>query len=141
VVEVDEVEREEVEAVLPIQRRNAGRAGESVSILFPRAKWPSEKAVRRQACGVELHSKSSIGKTRTATNNNLATNMDGTPRKKRRYKPGTLALKEIRRYQRSTDLLLRKLPFARLVRLQSLVPIYLNLLTDKPHRYEKSLLT
>lgn len=35
--------------------------------------------------------------------------------KKRRYKPGTLALKEIRQYQRTTDLLLRKLPFARLV--------------------------
>jgi len=35
--------------------------------------------------------------------------------KKRRYKPGTLALKEIRRYQKSTDLLLLKLPFSRLV--------------------------
>ncbi|KAF2203728.1 histone-fold-containing protein, partial [Delitschia confertaspora ATCC 74209] len=34
----------------------------------------------------------------------------------RRYKPGTRALQEIRRYQKSTDLLLRKLPFARLVR-------------------------
>ncbi|EPE34077.1 Histone-fold containing protein [Glarea lozoyensis ATCC 20868] len=37
-------------------------------------------------------------------------------RKKRRYRPGTLALKEIRRYQNSTDLLMRKLPFSRLVR-------------------------
>ncbi|EMF12022.1 histone-fold-containing protein [Sphaerulina musiva SO2202] len=36
--------------------------------------------------------------------------------KKRRYKPGTLALKEIRRYQKSTDLLVAKLPFSRLVR-------------------------
>ena len=36
-------------------------------------------------------------------------------RKKRRYKPGTLALKEIRRYQASTDLLMRRLPFSRLV--------------------------
>lgn len=35
---------------------------------------------------------------------------------KRRFKPGTVALREIRKYQRSTDLLLRKLPFARLVR-------------------------
>lgn len=32
---------------------------------------------------------------------------------KRRYRPGTLALKEIRRYQKSTELLIRKLPFAR----------------------------
>ncbi|KZF21312.1 histone-fold-containing protein [Xylona heveae TC161] len=43
---------------------------------------------------------------------------DPLPRhqKTRRYKPGTLALKEIRRYQRTTDLLLLKLPFSRLVR-------------------------
>jgi len=36
--------------------------------------------------------------------------------KKRRYRPCSLALKEIRKYQRSTELLIRKLPFARLVR-------------------------
>ncbi|EPS26169.1 histone H3-like centromeric protein hH3v [Penicillium oxalicum] len=42
---------------------------------------------------------------------------DPTPTgKRRRYKPGTVALKEIRRYQRSYDLLIAKLPFARLVR-------------------------
>ena len=40
----------------------------------------------------------------------------GHVRKKRRYRPGTLALREIRRYQKSTELLIRKLPFARLVR-------------------------
>jgi histone H3 len=37
-------------------------------------------------------------------------------KKKRRYRPGTVALREIRRYQRCTDLLIRKLPFQRLVR-------------------------
>ena len=31
-------------------------------------------------------------------------------------RPGTVALREIRKYQRSTELLIRKLPFARLVR-------------------------
>lgn len=36
--------------------------------------------------------------------------------KKGRYRPGTVALREIRRYQKSTDLLIRKLPFQRLVR-------------------------
>ncbi|CAN0477985.1 unnamed protein product [Ascophyllum nodosum] len=30
--------------------------------------------------------------------------------------PGTVALREIRRYQKSTELLIRKLPFQRLVR-------------------------
>jgi histone H3 len=33
-----------------------------------------------------------------------------------RYRPGTVALREIRKYQKSTDLLIRKLPFQRLVR-------------------------
>ncbi|OQR82908.1 histone H3 variant [Achlya hypogyna] len=37
-------------------------------------------------------------------------------KKGRRYKPGVRSLLEIRRYQRSTELLLRRLPFARLVR-------------------------
>ena len=37
-------------------------------------------------------------------------------RKKRRFRPGAAALKEIRKYQRSTDLLIRKAPFGRLIR-------------------------
>ncbi|KAI9334922.1 histone-fold-containing protein [Obelidium mucronatum] len=37
-------------------------------------------------------------------------------KKPHRYRPGTVALREIRKYQKSTDLLLRKLPFARVVR-------------------------
>jgi histone H3 len=40
----------------------------------------------------------------------------GGVRKPHRYRPGTVALREIRRYQKSTELLLRKLPFQRLVR-------------------------
>ncbi|KAF5832580.1 histone H3 variant [Dunaliella salina] len=39
-----------------------------------------------------------------------------TTGKPHRYRPGTVALREIRKYQKSTDLLIRKLPFARLVR-------------------------
>ena len=37
-------------------------------------------------------------------------------KKPRRYRPGTVALREIRRYQKSTDLLIKKAPFQRLVR-------------------------
>ena len=40
----------------------------------------------------------------------------GTSKRKRRMRPGTVALREIRRYQKSSDLLIRKLPFQRLVR-------------------------
>ena len=36
--------------------------------------------------------------------------------KAKRWRPGTVALREIRRYQKSTELLIRKLPFQRLVR-------------------------
>ncbi|KAJ1471880.1 histone-fold-containing protein [Baffinella frigidus] len=35
---------------------------------------------------------------------------------KRRYRPGSVAIREIKRYQKSTELLLRKAPFQRLVR-------------------------
>merc|ERR1719316_2376778 len=37
-------------------------------------------------------------------------------KKPHRYRPGVVALREIRKYQKSTELLLRKLPFQRLVR-------------------------
>ncbi|CAB9515935.1 Histone H3 [Seminavis robusta] len=40
----------------------------------------------------------------------------GGVKKPHRYRPGTVAIREIRRYQKSTDLLIRKLPFQRLVR-------------------------
>ena len=40
----------------------------------------------------------------------------GGVKKPHRYRPGVVALREIRRYQKSTDLLIKKLPFQRLVR-------------------------
>ncbi len=40
----------------------------------------------------------------------------GGVKKPHRYRPGTVALREIRRFQKSTDLLIRKAPFQRLVR-------------------------
>ena len=40
----------------------------------------------------------------------------GGVKKPRRYRPGTVALREIRKYQKSTELLIRHLPFQRLVR-------------------------
>jgi len=46
-------------------------------------------------------------------------------RKKHRYRPGTVALREIRKYQKSTDLLIQKLPFSRVVR-----EIALDMMTD-----------
>jgi histone H3 len=44
-------------------------------------------------------------------------NPDGSAIKKpHRWRPGTVALREIRKYQKSTELLIKKLPFQRVVR-------------------------
>ena len=40
----------------------------------------------------------------------------GGIKKPHRFRPGTVATREIRKYQKSTDLLIRKLPFQRLVK-------------------------
>ena len=46
-----------------------------------------------------------------------APNADGgKPKRPYRYKPGTVALREIRKYQKSTEPLIRKVPFQRLIR-------------------------
>ena len=47
--------------------------------------------------------------------NNKAARAGGVKRP-HRFRPGTVALREIRRFQKSTELLIRKLPFQRLVR-------------------------
>ena len=51
--------------------------------------------------------KAAAKKTQSATNG---------VKKSHRFRPGTVALREIRRFQKSTELLIRKLPFQRLVR-------------------------
>ena len=43
-------------------------------------------------------------------------NPKGRIRKPRRFRPGTVALRQIRKYQSSTELLIRKVPFQRLVK-------------------------
>ena len=45
-----------------------------------------------------------------------STPASGGLKKPHRYKPGTVALREIRKYQKSTEMLIRKAPFQRLVR-------------------------
>jgi histone H3 len=53
-------------------------------------------------------------------------------KKPHRYRPGTVALREIRKYQKSTDLLLRKQPFQRLIREIAQDN------SDKEYRFQKS---
>ncbi|GAA5907527.1 hypothetical protein JCM8208_001405 [Rhodotorula glutinis] len=73
-------------------------------------KTPSHKsAVKGPAAQAKYQSQKGSKKPPTL-------NKDGKPRKPHRYRPGTVALREIRRYQKSTELLIRKAPFIRLVR-------------------------
>ena len=55
----------------------------------------------------------------------------GGVKKPRRFRPGTVALREIRKYQKSTELLIRKLPFQRLVR-----EVVQNLPFGKQYRFQ-----
>ena len=65
-----------------------------------------EKVHRREAPHKQLETKAAR-KSAPAT---------GGVKKPHRFRPGTVALREIRKYQKSTELLIRKLPFQRLVR-------------------------
>ena len=50
------------------------------------------------------------------TNARKKTPVTGGVKKPHRYRPGIVALREIRKYQKSTDLLIRKMPFCRIVK-------------------------
>ena len=69
------------------------------------------------------------GKNLTPAAKKSSRKVTGGVKKARRYKPGTVALREIRKYQKSTELLIRKLPFQRLVReiAQDFTPVWLDL--------------
>jgi histone H3 len=57
-----------------------------------------------------------IGKSIPQKGRKNAPTTGGGEKKPHRFRPGTVALREIRKYQKSTELLIRKLPFQRLVR-------------------------
>nr|XP_033811840.1 uncharacterized protein LOC117365473 [Geotrypetes seraphini] len=90
------------------------------SLLFFVAKRKGRRCVFGMARTKQTARKSTGGKaprkqlaTKAARKSAPAT---GGVKKPHRYRPGTVALREIRRYQKSTELLIRKLPFQRLVR-------------------------
>ena len=78
----------------------------SQSIEMARTKQTARKSTGGKAPRKQLATKAAR-KSAPAT---------GGVKKPHRYRPGTVALREIRRYQKSTELLIRKLPFQRLVR-------------------------
>ncbi|XP_070216929.1 histone H3.1-like [Bos mutus] len=76
------------------------------SLVMARTKQTARKSTGGKAPRKQLATKAAR-KSAPAT---------GGVKKPHRYRPGTVALREIRRYQKSTELLIRKLPFQRLVR-------------------------
>lgn len=57
------------------------------------------------------------GKLQTkAAKKSAPTTSTRVPQRPYRFRPGTVAIRDIRKYQKSTELLIRKLPFSRLVR-------------------------
>ncbi|XP_042537481.1 histone H3-like [Dipodomys spectabilis] len=79
---------------------------ETVAVAMARTKQTARKSTGGKAPRKQLATKAAR-KSAPAT---------GGVKKPHRYRPGTVALREIRRYQKSTELLIRKLPFQRLVR-------------------------
>jgi len=55
-----------------------------------------------------------VGTSRNVAKKSTSTNL--VEKKHRRFRPGTVALKEIRRYQKTTELLIKHAPFQRLVK-------------------------
>jgi len=74
-----------------------------------RTKQTARKSTGGKAPRKQLAAKSSAARKTAAP-------AAGGVKKPHRFRPGTVALREIRRYQKSTELLIRKLPFQRLVR-------------------------
>jgi histone H3 len=85
--------------------------GHFVTSFEPIIKMARTKQTARKSTGGKAPRKQLA--TKAARKSAPAT---GGVKKPHRYRPGTVALREIRRYQKSTDLLIRKLPFQRLVR-------------------------
>nr|XP_040573976.1 uncharacterized protein LOC121122962 [Lepeophtheirus salmonis] len=87
------------------------RNGEHLIFLIQLVKMARTKQTARKSTGGKAPRKQLA--TKAARKSAPAT---GGVKKPHRYRPGTVALREIRRYQKSTELLIRKLPFQRLVR-------------------------
>ena len=80
-------------------------------------KLPGSGKAPRKTPQVKVQPKKTKGvsKATKTKGKKLQASQQGQQKKPRRYHPGTVALREIQRYQKSTELLIRKLPFQRLV--------------------------
>ena len=100
-------------AFCAVRYKNLGRVGADhhIDIFYNYEDMARTKQTARKSTGGKAPRKQLA--TKAARKSAPAT---GGVKKPHRYRPGTVALREIRRYQKSTELLIRKLPFQRLVR-------------------------
>lgn len=106
----------------PVRPSTAVRAGTSARTVKPTARKSTGGRPPAIPLAVQQARSTTSGGNRNRVsdaNTSARTSAAGAApaRKKPRFRPGTVALREIRKYQKSTDLLLRKLPFARIVSL------------------------
>jgi len=104
--------------------KGKGKAPADASSTAASSPPKRSKATARKSTGAGPV-RSNVGGSRGGGGRGSGRGGDAEPRQKKRFRPGTVALREIRRYQKSTDLLIRKLPFSRVVR-----EIALDLTTD-----------
>ena len=77
-----------------------------MSLIYLRTKQTARKQTGAKAPRKQIGSKAA----------RKSAPISGGVKKPHKYKPGTVALREMRKFQKSTDLLIRNLPFQRLVR-------------------------
>ena len=77
--------------------------------------WRTKNAGKRGGVRITIAPQGKVLKKLTLAQRR-ANMYSGGVKKPHRYRPGTVALREIRRFQKSTELLVRKAPFGRLVR-------------------------
>ena len=108
-----EFKRKPVFSSIPRRRLSLSRPLTDIRRPFPPHSSPPArtKQTARKSTGGKAPRKQLA--TKAARKSAPAT---GGVKKPHRYRPGTVALREIRKYQKSTELLIRKLPFQRLVR-------------------------
>jgi len=76
----------------------------------------TKQTARKTTIGKALLARGKKLPTKAARVSESPCKLKKTSKRAYRFKPGTVALREIRKYQKSTELLIRKAPFQRLVR-------------------------
>ena len=85
------------------------------NILVPMLTKGMQQEIKRQKRASQRNPPGT-GRSGTPAEKSTPAAAEGEVKKPHRYRPRTVALREIRRYQKSTEMLIRKLPFQRLVR-------------------------